>query len=201
MVWSRPGTPGGHLVVLLHGKWGVAEDMTRMFDRLPPEVTAVSLRGPRPLGERWAWVDADPASENAAGLDAAAAGVGAWLDAQVGWSSVGVVGYSQGGGVTLQLLRERPDRLAYAAVLAGFIGSAEDPRDAAVATVRPAVLYARGDLDDVIPPEWVSGLEEWLHRCATPTIRRYPGVGHDLTDEMFDDVGAFVAEQLRAAEQ
>lgn len=179
-----------HLVVLLHGAGGVPADMAPIAEALPSSATGVSLPGRLPLGDRYAWADVHRSDR--AGFAASAEAVAAWTDAQPGASSVGLVGFSQGAAVALEMLRARPDRYAYVVTLSGFLAGARDPRDPGVRAVRPPVLCCHGGTDDVIPPSWADRLERWLDRCATPTVRRYPGLGHTMDAAEVADVVRFV---------
>lgn len=199
-MWSDPSSAadprGRHLVVLLHGAGGVPEDMAPFLAALPAGAVGVALAGRLPVRDRWAWADtrrADPT-----GFEESAAGVARWLDARPGWSSAGLVGFSQGGAVAVQLLRAAPDRYRYAVTLSAFLATARDPRDPGVARVRPPVLCCHGDRDDVVPDTWAARLASWARGHAAATTRRYRGLGHTMDDRETADVARFVAEHARA---
>jgi phospholipase/carboxylesterase len=164
--------------------------MTPIARALSPAVVGVPLAGRVAAGERYAWAAVD--REDRAGFATSASAVTEWLGALDGWSSVGLVGFSQGGAVALEMLRARPGRYAYVVTLSGFLVRARDPRDAAVVVARPPVLCGRGERDDVIPSAWSDRLERWLDRCTTPTVHRYPDLGHTMHAAEVADVAAFV---------
>lgn len=197
MLWSSDRSlSADHLVVLMHGAAGVPEDMVALFSSLPSGVVAVSLSGLVTVGRRRAWSDVTRADPD--GLEASAGAVLAWLDGLSRWSSVGLVGYSQGGAVAVQLVRRAPRRFMYAVTLSAFLAVDEDDRDTHVAARRPPVFAGHGQLDDVIPAEAVTTLDSWLHRCTTATVRRYPQLGHDMSAVELADVRAFIGTQLSA---
>lgn len=196
MIWWAPeqGRAGRPLLVMMHGYGGVQQDLAHSFGLLPPDVDAVSVRAPVPLGERWSWGSLD--SDGHAALDAAARGVLAWLDGLAACPSVGLLGFSQGGAMALQLLRHAPSRFAYAVQLSGFVLPGDNARDRALAEVRPPVFSGHGDLDDVIPVHDANRTSRWLHAHTTLVERRYRDLGHSVSDAMLRDVAAFVSAQL-----
>jgi len=120
-VWSvaadaRAGRP---LLVLLHGHGGVEEDLTPIFPLLPASTVAVALRGPVPLQDRWTWFDFD--HQPRVVFDRSVAAVMRCIDQACPTDPVGVLGFSQGGAVALELLRLAPQRFAYVGLMSGFI--------------------------------------------------------------------------------
>jgi phospholipase/carboxylesterase len=98
--------------------------------------------------------------------------------------------------MALPLLRTRPERVAAAVVLSGFVTDESQPADDALVASRPPVFWGRGDADPLIWPEAIERLASWLPEHATPTVRVYPGVGHGVSDQELDDVRACLAEHL-----
>ncbi|WP_282944161.1 alpha/beta hydrolase [Cellulomonas endometrii] len=194
-VWSDPDAaadPGGrHLVVLLHGAGGVPHDMVPVFDVLPPGAVGVSLAGRLAVRDRHAWAPVD--RYDTAAFETSARTVAGWLTGLHGWSSVGLVGFSQGGAVAVQLLRADPARFRSVVTLSSFLAPVRDARDAAVAAVRPPVLCCHGDRDDVIPAPDAARLRAWVDRCTRGTVRRYPGLAHTMDAAEVADVGDFLA--------
>jgi phospholipase/carboxylesterase len=215
--WSHPEgeRDGRPLVLLLHGVGSHEGDLLGLVPYLSAEFTYASLRAPLPHGPGWSWYPlTTPGAPDYAAVDEGADAVLAWLDAVVETlpekpTSVGLLGFSQGGSLALQLLRKRPDAFEFAVVLAGFVvpgpGTADavggdataikaaSDIDAAVAAVRPPVFYGRGDVDQVIPGDAVERTETWLagHTAAESGV--YPGLGHGISQEELDDVNGFLA--------
>jgi len=189
---DRAGRP---LIVLLHGVGSHEGDLIGLAPYLPQDYLLVSLRAPLAHGDGFSWYPLDtPGDPDVAGVDEAARAVLHWLD-ELGDAhpSVSLLGFSQGGSLSLQLLRHAPDRFRFAAVLAGFVASdADRGHDEAVAAVRPSVFYGRGDVDQVIPAAAVQRTEQWLAAHADAEIAVYPGLAHGISQEELDDLNAFI---------
>jgi phospholipase/carboxylesterase len=195
--WSAPDDErsGRPLMVLLHGVGSHEGDLIGLAPRLSPEYVYASLRAPLTYGDGWSWYPlTTPGAPDFGAVDDAAASVLAWLD-RLGDAhpSVSLLGFSQGGSLSLQLLRARPTGFDSVVVLAGFIvPGAPDAVDAAVAAARPPVFYGRGDIDQVIPGAAVARTEAWLEAHAAAEIAVYPGLAHGVSQEELDDVNAFL---------
>lgn len=196
--WTRPaderaGTP---LLVLMHGVGSDEHDLLGLAPALPPEWTVASLRAPTPFGPGFSWyplgVPGSPAVDD---VDAEAAGVLDWIDSVAGeHTRVGLLGFSQGGSMALQLLRARPAGFAFAVSLSGFVvPGVQDSRDEAVAAVRPRVFLGHGDLDPVIPGDAVARTQLWAAEHTDVTDRSYAGLPHAVSAEELADVAAFIA--------
>ncbi len=127
-------------------------------------------------------------------VDAAVAGVLDWIDAvSADHPRIGLLGFSQGGSMALQLLRARPAAFAFAVSLSGFVvPGVTDSRDEAVAAVRPRVFLGHGDLDPVIPAEATARTQAWAATHTDVTDRTYVGLPHAVSAEELADVAAFV---------
>jgi len=204
VVWSAPEREraGRPLLVLLHGYGSHEGDLFGLSPQLPLHPVIASVRAPLPVGQGFAWAplasQADAATVSAS-ADAAARAILDWLDTTES-TSVGLLGFSQGGAVALQLLRSAPERFAYAAVLSGFAvapgGDHEHPGDAALAERRPPVFWARGTVDTVITPDKIDYTDAWLPEHSTLTQRIYAGLAHSISKAELDDVNAFLRAQL-----
>lgn len=189
---DRAGRP---LVVLLHGVGSHEGDLIGLAPYLPQDYALVSLRAPLAHGGGFSWYPLDtPGDPDVAGVDEAARAVLHWLDGLGdAHPSVSLLGFSQGGSLSLQLLRHAPDRFRFTAVLAGFVANdADRGHDEAVAAVRPSVFYGRGDVDPVIPAAAVQRTEQWLAAHTDAEIAVYPGLAHGISQEELDDLNAFI---------
>jgi phospholipase/carboxylesterase len=204
--WSAPEAEreGRPLVLLLHGLGSHEGDLIGLAPYLSPDFVYASLRAPLPYGgpNGWSWYPlSEPGAPDYAGVDEAAEGVLAYLDALGAGSgssthpTVGLLGFSQGGSLSLQLLRKRPDFFDFAVVVAGFVApGAPDGVDEAVAAARPRVFYGHGDADPVIPVDAVERTSAWVAAHADATESVYPGLTHSISQEELDDVNGFLAE-------
>ncbi|MEG8034743.1 alpha/beta hydrolase-fold protein [Sphingomonas sp. LR61] len=127
-------------------------------------------------------------------VDAAVAEVLAWVDSVAAdHPRIGLLGFSQGGSMALQLLRARPAAFAFAVSLSGFVvPGVTDSRDEAVAAVRPRVFLGHADLDPVIPAEATARTQAWAAANTTVTDRAYAGLPHAVSVAELSDVAAFI---------
>lgn len=203
IVWSAPDgdRAGRPLILLLHGYGSHEGDLFGLAPYLPLDAVIASLRAPRPAGPGFAWYDLDPElnASRIDGGDAAARGILHWLDTQQP-SSVGIIGFSQGGAMAVHLMRHAPERFAWAVSLAGFVLEGEAPADARLAAQRPPVFWGRGTADEVIPSRFIDHAQRWLPNHVELTERIYEGLGHGISESELNDVLAFMREQ-RGAQQ
>ncbi len=185
------------LLLLLHGVGAHEGDLFALSPQLPLEPVIASLRAPLPYGGGWSWFELgtpiDPKSE---GVDGAARAVLAWLDAldpAPPW--IGLLGFSQGGAVAMQLLRHAPARFAFVVQLSGFVMSGELPGDAELEALRPPVFWGRGNQDPIIPAEAVEHTAQWLPSHSTLDVRIYEGMAHAVSGPELVDIAAFIRRQ------
>jgi phospholipase/carboxylesterase len=201
VLWSagekdREGRP---LLVLLHGYGSDEADLFGASAYLPLEPVIASLRAPIPEGPGFAWfsrftnVPTDPLAANA---DAAARAVLEWLDEQPPVPT-GLLGFSQGGAMALQLLRLAPERFDYAVQLSGFVVQGEHDGDTALAENRVPVFWGRGTIDDTIPASAVDRTEAWLPGHSALDARIYEGLGHGISPLELGDIATFLRTHLR----
>src|ERR1019366_6170651 len=116
VIWSAPEREraGRPLLVLLHGYASHEGDLFQLAPRLPLEPVIAAVRAPIAENGGWAWFSfaergvADPPAEDVA---AAATAFLQWLDTQE-FTSVSLLGFSQGAVVALQALRTRPSQFS-----------------------------------------------------------------------------------------
>jgi phospholipase/carboxylesterase len=188
----RAGRP---LLVVLHGH-GLNEDVgSELWDRMPEDLVIAAPRGPLRARGGYGWFKLD-FSLTLADVDAAANSVLAWLDGLAGFTSVGILGFSQGSAVAIQALRLQPDRFAYAVVLSGFMVPLPAAGDLRLAQRRPPAFAARGDRDRLVPAFLATFTDSWLAYHTTLTSHRYPDLGHAVSEVELADLSAFLASRL-----
>jgi phospholipase/carboxylesterase len=194
-MWTAPLDPDRPLLVLLHGRGANEADLAGIVPFLPPEPVVASLRAPIPEGPGFSWYPMNAperASEFPHDVARAVGGVLDWIDAQPRPRSVGLLGFSQGGAMAIELMRERPFAFAFAVVLSGFVIEGDRSGDAELARVRPPVFWGRGLHDPVIPDDRIHRTAAWLPSHSTLDERTYD-TGHSITEVELADVGAFVS--------
>ncbi len=97
--------------------------------------------------------------------------------------------------MAIQALRLQPDRLDYVVVLSGFMVPLPAAGDARLAQRRPPVFAARGDRDHLVPAFLASMTDDWLAAHTALTIRRYPDLGHAVSEAELTDLRSFLAAQ------
>jgi phospholipase/carboxylesterase len=196
VIWSAPEREraGRPLLVLLHGYGSHEGDLFQLSPRLPLGTVVASVRAPIRNNSGWAWfpipepTDADPDS---GAVDAAAAAVLDWLDA-LQFTSVSLLGFSQGACVALQAMRMRPGRFGAVVALSGFVPAGENPGDAEIASLRPPVFWGRGTLDRVIPAHAIDRSAAWLPEHSTLTERIYENLAHSISSDELHDITEFL---------
>jgi phospholipase/carboxylesterase len=202
VLWS--GDPAGRpLLVLLHGYGADERDLFALAPHLPRDFAVTAVRAPLepPFptpGRSWYPIEGlertDPGH-----VTLAAAALLRWLDvAAADATAVGLLGFSQGGAVSLQALRLDPARFAFAVNLSGYVTPGELAGDAELAESRPPVFWGRGALDEVIPPFLVLHTTDWLPAHSELVGRIYPDVRHAVSEQELADVRVFLEKQLAA---
>jgi len=218
VLWSasaadREGRP---LLLLLHGYNSNEGDLFGLAPYLPLEPAIASLRAPLYTGYGHAWfpllvdgvelaVEAADAATDGVELsveaaDAATDAILAWLDrAAPDAGPIGLLGFSQGGAMALELLRRAPGRFAFAVSLAGFALPGDRDGDERMSQLAPHVFWGRGTADGVIPLAAVARTQAWLPAHSTLDERIYEGVGHSVSDRELADVAAYIRARFARA--
>lgn len=199
ILWSAPERERANrpLLVLMHGYGSHEGDLFSLAQYLPLEPVIASVRAPIDMGGGWAWFPPSghtDASVRLAEIDESTDALLAWLDT-LDSKGIGLLGFSQGGAMSLELMRAAPGRFDYAVQLSGFAVPTEKPGDAKLAQLKPPVFWGRGTADEVIPDSLVNHTIDWLPDHSSLTERIYEGVAHSVTTEEIADVHEFIARQ------
>jgi phospholipase/carboxylesterase len=200
VLWSHSAAdPDSHLLIMMHG-WSYDErHLFGLRPQLPQELTIASLRAPIPEAGGYAWF---PSSGNPIGnprpavANAAVDAVLAWYDSLPRFRSVGVMGFSQGGAMALQLMRQRPDEFSYGVQLGGFVVDDVQPGDRQLALTRPPVFWGRGSRDGVIPHSAIVRTADFSAIHLSIDERVYNELGHDVAGQEVRDLSAFMVRLL-----
>ncbi|MBP2436548.1 alpha/beta hydrolase [Microbacterium amylolyticum] len=202
VLWTD--SPGQRpLIVLLHGYGSDENDLFALTDHLPEEFVYAAVRAPLtppfPMsGNSWYPID-DLSSRDPAAITAGAERLLEWLDAAApNATSVGLLGFSQGGATALQAMRLAPERFEFIVTLSGYAADGSLPGDDALKAHPLPVFWGRGALDNVIPAPAVARTTEWLPEHSALVGRIYPGLAHAVSAAELDDIRAFLRAQLPA---
>lgn len=199
-LWSD--APAGRpLLVLLHGYGSDERDLFGLVPHLPPAYVFAAPRAP--LAPPWpapgySWYPLDGLNgRDAVAVTRAAERLCAWLDDHAeGATSIGLLGFSQGGAIALQALRLQPERFDFAVNLSGYVSAGALPGDELLAATRPPVFWGRGTHDDVIPGHLIAQTTAWLPNHSTLSGSVYPGLTHSVSQAELDDVRGFLEARL-----
>ncbi|QCR20839.1 phospholipase [Agrococcus sp. SGAir0287] len=183
----------------MHGIGSHEGDLFALAPFLPDRLTIAALRAPLRYGTGYAWYAAgSQMSTDASLIDASSRGVLAWLDGlEDEFRSVSLLGFSQGGAMTLQLLRHAPERFAAVVQLSGFVFAGTAPGDAALAAADPRVpaFQASGSADEMIARDATSRTTAWMREHTDVEAHEY-AMGHSIVQEELQDVVAFLDRVL-----
>lgn len=200
VMWSSPEREraGRAHLILLHGYGSNEGDLFQLAPYLPLNFVIAAPRAPlpHPMGSGFSWFPIDEEIDGV-DVDRAADELADWIEEISGKASrVGILGFSQGGCVGLQVLRRRPGVADALVMLASARHPEPDDGDAAMAARKPPVFSGRGTADDVIPAWRFADTADWLPQHSRLTERIYEGLGHAISDAVLQDVVAFLDLEL-----
>ncbi|SEM87175.1 alpha/beta hydrolase [Cryobacterium luteum] len=203
VLWSATGADRADrpLLLIMHGYGSHEGDLFSLAPHLPLEPVIAALRAPlvapAPVTDGWAWFPiSEPGSPDPATVAAAVTAVLDWLDALPQQPpTIGLLGFSQGGAMALELLRAAPDRFSFAVNLSGFIATGSQFSDAELAERPAPVFWGRGTADGIIPTSAIERTQAWLPNHSTLTERIYEGLAHSISQAELGDVVNFLRAQ------
>ncbi len=190
---ARDQTP---LLVMLHGYGTSEQRMADIFSSMPSAMTCAALRAPLEISGDYGWFLLDYFLNNDfADVVKVASATLSWLDtamARHSFSSISLLGYSQGMAMATTLLRLRPQAFTAAVGLSGFVLkndllAAMEPLEAKI-----PFFWGRDVADLVINPDAVDFTANWLEENTELTAATYTGVGHRLGAAELRDAAAFL---------
>ena len=203
VIWSLPADRrhGRSLVVLLHGYGSGEQAMERLFAALPDTAVGAAVRGPLPVGGGSGWFLLDPLlnSDTSEVLETALS-VLAWIDrvrTEYGFTTVSLIGFSQGMAMAATLLRLRPRDFRAVVGLSGFVAPNELLAVAEPLPVRVPFFWGRDRQDWVINDDALQYTGQWLEENTALTARTYEGMGHAVSTAEISDVSVFLSAYLR----
>lgn len=202
VLWSKPeseraGTP---LLVLLHGYGANEADLFGLAEQLPEEFTVLSVRAGLVAGSGYAWfpLQGDLAIDPASVIEATRA-LDDWLEpVAAGFSSVTLLGFSQGMAMAVSLMRHRPGRYAAVVGLSGFVAAIADPffQDAELREAKAPFFWGRDQADPVLPQPLIEQSNEWLSGHTELMKVLYTGMWHGICQAEVGHIGEFLRAKV-----
>jgi len=189
------------LLILLHGYGSNERDLAGLAPYLPSELNIVSLRAPltmQPGSYTWFPIG-QPGNPDPAVVDIPVQQLLAWIDEAIlphQPSSIGLLGFSMGGALTIQLMRYRPEQFSYGVNLSGFSVSGVAHPDAAPASINAPLFWGYDVADPVIVGAARRRTAEFLPTFFDVTERQYVALGHSVSREELADVSEFIQQHL-----
>jgi phospholipase/carboxylesterase len=209
----RSGT-ARQLVVFVHGYGADGNDLIdigRAWQGLLPDAAFVSPHAPRPcgqapMGREWFPLTFRDPDERWTGVNAAAPGLNAFLDAELQRgklppSALALVGFSQG---TMMALHVGLRRAVAPMAIVGYSGmlvvpdTVDPDRFAGEIRSRPPVLLVHGDADQLIPVQALMHAAQGLAALEVPVQWHISeGVAHGIDQEGLRHGGEFLSRAFR----
>ena len=198
-----------HLVVLCHGYGADGNDLiglAPMWQRLLPTVAFVAPNAPErcagsPMGYQWFPISRLEPEAMRTGVESAAAGLNAFLDAELARlelpsERLALVGFSQG---TMMSLHVGLRRAVKPAAIVGYSGLlTETEKLEQFARTAPPILLIHGDADQMIPAQFLFSSAAALGRAgATVQWHMSPHVGHSIDEVGLAMGGTFLSMAFR----
>jgi phospholipase/carboxylesterase len=184
--------------ILLHGRGSNADDMLALAQEFGQrDIAYAAPEAPR--GSWYPYSFLAPLEQNEPYLSDALAMVGATLAqlAAEGFPAerVALIGFSQGGCLTLEYVARNAKRYgAVAGLSAGLIGPLGLPRDYAGTLAGTPVFLGCSDIDSHIPLARVHESRDVLEKLGgAVTERIYPGMGHTVNADEIAQVVKLLA--------
>lgn len=202
VAWSHPENEraGKPLLVMLHGYGSDEARMSALFRDMPHGFVCAAPRAPKDISGDWGWFLLDYFLANDfADVVGAASAVFGWLDAEMArhhFSSVSVLGFSQGMAMATTLIRLRPDMFTAGVGLSGFALHNELLATMEPLATRIPFFWARDEADLVINPDAVEFTAGWLATNTDLQAAHYEGMGHNFSTAELSDVGAFLTANV-----
>lgn len=195
---ERAGTP---LLVLLHGYGSNEQDLMGLMGMLPEEFTYLSVRAPMVAGPGFSWFPLT--QEIGYSIDSVESSVVALWEflrpVVEEFSSVTLLGFSQGMAMATSLARYQRERISAVVGLSGFAVDSPDSKifdDAALAANPLPLFWGRDLADSVITRDKIEYTMGWVPGHTQLTHETYPQIGHSVCAEELRDVSDFLRRHV-----
>lgn len=199
------------IVVLLHGYGADGNDLISLaplWARLLPNTLFVSPHAPFPCeinaaGRQWFGFEGAAPEMILAGTRLASTAIDSYLDALIADHGVpagriALVGFSQGGMMSLHVAPRRSEPLAGVVSYSGALVAPE--RLAGETRSRPPILLVHGDADPVVPFDSLKRAADSLKAAGFPVdTEQRPGLPHAIDQVGMARGARFLVQQLGTA--
>lgn len=207
---ARSGTTKS-VVVFLHGYGADGADLIGLADPLAEHLPDTAFYAPdapepcqgNPFGRQWfpiPWLDGSSEAAAAAGLEASAADLNAFLDIVVQSEGIeadhlALVGFSQGTMMSLEVAPRRAEKIAGVVAFSGRLLRAD--KLMSEAKVKPPVMLIHGDADAVVPFEDMKKAASALMEAGFETYGHVmKGTGHGISPDGLGVALNFLRDRL-----
>jgi len=202
---DEPAAEPAPAVFVLHGRGADEEDLLPVAKQLPGARHVISLRAPDRLQGGYTWYELDlsaggleqsqpDAEDFRRSLDVVAESIDAAVEAyDLNPDRLGLMGFSQGGIVTLSLLLETPTRFAWGAALHSYLAESHADRDPDGIEGKP-VFVGAGRADRIIPVGRSEAATDRFRDLGADVTLSVHDSPHGVAPDELDDLVAFVAE-------
>lgn len=210
---SKPAVSGTtkSVIVFLHGYGADGADLLGLSDLLSEHLPDTAFYAPdapepckgNPFGRQWfpiPWLDGSSEAEAAAGLEASAADLNAFLDIVLHSEGIeadhlALVSFSQGTMMSLEVAPRRAEKIAGVVAFSGRLLRTE--KLMSEAKVKPPILLLHGDADPVVPFEEMKKAASALMDAGFETYGHVmKGTGHGISPDGLGVALNFLRDRL-----
>jgi len=185
------------VIIAVHGRGASARDILALAAQVAP--TDVACLAPQAAGSSWyPYSFLAPIERNEPALSSALGRIGSLLEEvasdRVPPERVVLLGFSQGGCLSLEFAARHPRRYAAAVALsAGLIGPPGTSREYPGSFEGTPVLLGCSDVDEHIPVERVRESADVFRRMGASVDERiYPDMGHAVNQDEIEAVNGLL---------